>query len=619
VIQPINLLRVVGRAKPRNAGLGARLALVRRLLKIRAVFPRVRLQLFLGPIFVLGCMSGTVGPSSDRSGGGGAAGGAGGKTRPPSDATGGSEQPGAGGGGGMPTDPGPPAGPLAPGRVTLHRLNRVEYDNTVRDLLGLDVAPSRTFQFLPDEFGEGFNNNADVLTLSGLDGEKYLAAARDLAARALAPANPAARARILVCDPAGAEAACAQKILLALGRRAFRRPVTADEMAPYVALITLAKQNGDSFARGVELALQAILLAPDFLFRVELDPAPQTAHALGAYELASRLSYFLWSSMPDEPLFAAAASGTLGTPEVIVQQVRRMLADTKAGALGDNLVGQWLSTLKLAEFEPDTALWPAWDEPLRAAMGAEVRQLFATVLAGDATIGELLTARFTFANRRLGQHYGLPGAASLPADQLVRVPLTGDRRGGILRQGSFLTFTSHSDMQSPVRRGKWVLEHLLCRPPPPPPGNIPNFEPGKVPTGTLRQKLEQAHETRGAVCASCHALMDPVGFAFEHYDAVGAWREQDNGFAIDATGTLPDTDVAFDGAGALSAAIERDPRFLACVTRKLLTYATGRAMTDADERAIDDLAGRLRAGDGKLPSLIELVAQSPLLTMRQGE
>ena len=524
---------------------------------------------------------------------------------------------GAGGEGGAPGPQQP--GVLAPGRVTLHRLNRLEYDNTIRDLLGLDLRPSRAFQFVTDEFGDGFNNNADALTLSGLDVEKYVSAAREVAARALDPMNAAARARVLLCNPAGAEAACGQKILLELGRRAFRRPVTAAEMAPYATLIALAVQNGDSFERGVQLALQAILLAPDFLFRVELDAEPQVAHALGGFELASRLSYFIWSSMPDEELFARAGANTLGDPAQLVRQVRRMLADAKATALGDNLVGQWLSTLKLAEMELDAGLFPTWDEPLRAAMTEEVRQLFATVLAGDAPIGELLTARFTFANRRLGQHYGLPNAAALPADRFVRVALADDRRGGILRQGSFLTLTAFPDRHSPVKRGKWVRDHLLCRPPPPPPGNIPNFEPGKLAAGTLREKLEKLHETRGPVCASCHALIDPAGFAFEHYDGIGAWRDTDNGLPIDATGKLPDTDAPFDGAGELAAAVERDPRFLACVTRKVLSYALGRGLTDTDEPAITELAAKLSAGGGTLPLLIELTAQSPLLTMRQGE
>jgi hypothetical protein len=512
----------------------------------------------------------------------------------------------------------PPPGPLAPGRVTLHRLIRLEYDNTIRDLFGLDLRPSRAFAFLPDEFGEGFNNNADVLTLSDLDVEKYLSASRDVAARALDPANAAARRRLLVCDPA-ADQACPRRIVLELGRRAFRRPVTAEEMAPYLALIDLAKQNGDDLERGLRLAVQGILMAPDFLFRVELDPAPGAAHALGGFELASRLSYFLWSSMPDEPLFAAAAAQELATPEAIVAQVRRMLADPRARALGDNLVAQWLETLKLGDLEIEAAAFPAWDEPLRAALGEETRQLFATVLDGSEPLATLLTARFTFANRRLGQHYGLAGAAGLPADRFTRVELPDDRRGGVLRMGAFLALTSHSNIHSPTKRGKWVLERMLCRPPPPPPGNIPNFEPTQVPMGTLREKLETSHQARGAVCASCHAVMDPVGFAFEHYDAVGAWRDQDGGRPVDATGTMPDSDVPFDGAAQLAAAIQQDPRFLACVSRKVLTYALGRGLGRADEPAVDDLAQRLAAGGGKLPSLLELVAASPLMTMRQPE
>ncbi|HET6282014.1 MAG TPA: DUF1592 domain-containing protein [Polyangia bacterium] len=526
---------------------------------------------------------------------------------------------GTGGAGG--TGPGNPSA-IDPGRVTVRRLNGAEYDNTIRDLIGLDLKPSKMFEFIEDEWGDGFNNDADVLSLSPISIEKYLSAAQFVITQALdpLPANAAIRSRIVTCTtPATAEAECGKRIVADFAKRAFRRTVQADELPPYLTLIDLAKTNGDTFEAGLKLALASVLMAPDFLFRVEIDPMFGVQRAVTDFELASRLSYFLWASMPDAELIARAEAGVLKTPAEITKQVARMLADPKSSGFTTAMVQQWMHTVSLQFAKPDVTFYPTWQEPLRAAMEEEVRAFLAPVLGGQTPARELLTANYTFANRALGQFYGLPGAANLPVDRFDKVMLTDARRGGVLRQGSFLVLTSHPNTHSPTKRGKWILERLLCRKPPPPPPNIPAFEPTQVQGGTLRQKLEKTHHMMGSICAGCHTFIDPMGFALENYDGAGLWRDKDNGLDIDATGSMPETGVKFNGAAELSAAIAADDRFPACMAKHVLTFALGRHMTDADQPAIDDLGKRFSAGGFKVPALVDLVAQSPLMTRRTAE
>jgi hypothetical protein len=513
-----------------------------------------------------------------------------------------------------------PAVPGGPGRVTIRRLNRVEYDNTIRDLIGLDLKPSKTFEFVEDEFGDGFNNDADVLTAPPITIEKYLTSAQSVIDKALDPANAAARARIMVCTvPMVAEATCGPRIISEFARRAFRRPVTTEELAPYVGLIDVAKKNGDTFEIGLKLALSGILMSPDFLFRAEIDPARGVTRAVNDHELASRLSYFIWASMPDDALFKAATDKVLTKPEEIARQVARMLADPKAAAFTSTMVEQWMHTSELANAEPAKTSFPMWQAPLRGAMEQEVRAFLGPILGGQAPAEELLTAKYVYANRALGMFYGLPGAASLPVDTFQKVMLTDTRRGGVLRQGSLLVGTSHPDVHSPTRRGKWILDRLLCSSPPPPPGNIPAFMPDKIPEGTLRQKLEKTHVALGAACMGCHAFIDPVGFALENYDGVGLWRDKDNNLPVDATGEIPGSGVKFKDAAEMSDAISKDERFPACVAKHILTYALGRKMTPNDNKSLDDLGQRFAAGGLKMPHLIELVSQSPLMTQRTAE
>jgi hypothetical protein len=529
--------------------------------------------------------------------------------------------------GGDPSGWGGPGGAAAfdPGRVTMRRLNSIEYDNTVRDLLGLsfpaDQRPSVKFQFPADEWGDGFFNDGDVLSSSPLGVEKYLAAAQHLVGLVLdpAPGNTARRA-LLVCDLERAgQASCLPRIVGELARRAFRRPVTDDELRPFLALIDTARMKGDSVEVGLSLALSALLVAPDFLFRIEIDPTPGQRRSLAPFELASRLSYFLWASMPDEELFARARDGSLTRPAEIARQVQRMLGDPRASAFSGAMSEQWMLTLALAFAKPEPAVYPRWQEPLRDAFAGEVKAFLAPILAGQVPADELLTARYVYANRALGMYYGLSGAADLPADRFEKVPVTDDRRGGVLRQGSFLVHTSHPDSHSPTVRGKFILDRLLCVRVPPPPGNIPAFVPAAEPEGTLRQKLIEMHHGAGGACAGCHAIIDPPGFALEHYDGAGLWRDQDNGLPVDATGALPGSGVPFDGAGELSQAIARDPRFPACLAKQVLTYATGRHLGDGDRPLIEEVGRRFSQGGLRFPHLLELVATSPAMTHRQAE
>jgi hypothetical protein len=512
------------------------------------------------------------------------------------------------------------AGPINPGRVVAHRLNNIEYDNTVRDLTGIDLAPSNKYGFPDDAYVEGFDNNADALTVPPLLLEKLETATQAIVTAALSPtAGNAARAKIMICDPANAgESACATEILTAFASRAFRRPVTAAEMSTYARMIDVAKSVGDGFEQGIAAGLQAILLSPRFLFRIEANPGAGRNAPLDDYEVASRLSYFLWSSMPDDPLLARAAGGALHDGASIVDEVRRMLADPRSSALVTNLAGEWLGSRELGIKEV-TLTGVTFDDGLRGAMAGEASLFLGEMFRGGHAIKELLGADFFYANDRLAAHYGLTVTTPLGAT-LVKLPVTDLRRGaGILTQANTLTVTSMRDRTSPTRRGKWVSENLLCVVIPPPPPMIPPLDPPSTTAPTsVRERLAQ-HRAKGSSCNGCHQYIDPIGFGLEHFDAVGRWRDTDNGVAIDATGTLPVTDAPFDGAVSLAGAVGDDPRFLDCVVRKMLTYATGRTLVTDDAAGLADIRMQLGSSAGRLDRLLELIATSPAMTMRLGE
>ncbi|MCU1274416.1 MAG: hypothetical protein JWO48_1847 [Bryobacterales bacterium] len=645
-----------------------------------------------------------------------------------------------------------------PGRITARRLNRVEYNNTIRDLLGVDFKPAADFP--ADDSGYGFDNIGDVLSLSPVLMEKYLSAAEKIARKAIVadpppkptrekiehaqvpreespardltgkhdfpvegdyllraavsgrrdsllmtqwldgkqiqtfpvptdadtpriaelrvhvpagehelnatlvhddsrpdappdpddpkekkekkkikprdpfvdrieingPYNPHSRPlttshkRILICGHAEGQhrPECARLIVAELARRAYRDPVTDEQIAALVRFVDMAQKHGDSFEQGIRVALKAILVSPHFLFRIENDPNPNNpaaSHRVDDFELASRLSYFLWSSMPDEKLFRLAGEHKLHKADVVTAQVRRMLLDPKSVALVDNFAGQWLELRNLDSVKPDPDRFPNFDEDLRKAMREETRLFFGAVIQEDRSILDFIDGKFTFLNERLAKHYGIPGVAG---PEFRRVALTGDERSGILTQASVLTVSSYPTRTSPVLRGKWILDNLLNDPPPPPPPGVPNLNETDIgTTASLRQQLEQ-HRANPA-CASCHTRMDPLGFGLENYDAIGQWRSQDGKFKIDSTGTLPGGKT-FVTPAELKVILKSDrDAFARCLTEKMLTYALGRGLERYDQPAVNLMCRRLAAGDYRFSRLVLEIVRSLPFEMRRGE
>ncbi len=643
-----------------------------------------------------------------------------------------------------------------PGRVTIRRLNRAEYNNTIRDLIGVDFEPAEDFP--TDDVGYGFDNIGDVLSMPPLLVEKYVAAAEQVVRAAIVPdaaariptrrleakdfaggdrfgsrvvvsrndasaefkftkdsryqfrvkasvsltgekpprlvvklddkevfavdvteprdtakthefsidvragerklvltdarrprpepadgqdSNkdsekargpllsveflevrgpadlPATHTRIITCQPTGERSSidCARKVLRDFGSRAFRRPVADDELDRLVRLVRLAQEQGDSFERGIQLAMQAVLSSPHFLFRVELDPTPNDPEAirpLNDFELATRLSYFLWSSLPDDELFELARKGELRQAGALDTQVLRMIKDAKAAALVENFAGQWLQLRDVAKVTPDPELFPGFDDALRAAMLRETELFFETIIREDRSVLDCLDADFTFVNERLARHYGIAG---VKGDEFRRVALSGSPRRGVLTQASILTLTSNPTRTSPVKRGKWIMENILGTPPPAPPPAVPELEEGKeaMLKGSLRERMEQHRSNPN--CATCHARMDPLGFAFENFDAVGAWRDFDGRFTIDASGVLPGG-KKFDGPPELIAILKtaRRQQFCRCFAEKMLTYALGRGLESFDRCAVDKIVEGLEKNDYRFSSLVaEIVQSDPFL------
>ena len=406
-------------------------------------------------------------------------------------------------------------------------------------------------------------------------------------------------------------------ILRGFADRAFRRPATHDELMRLLGIVLSAEKDGESPESSIALGLRSVLASPQFLFRsAMIDDFAQTGFTLPAndFELASRLSYFLWSSMPDEELFRWSAQGTLHQPETLRSQVVRMLKDPRSRALAENFAAQWLQTRKLKEFTPDPTRFPDFDEALRSAMLEETRLFFATIQEEDRDVRDFLDADFTFVNERLARHYGIEG---IIGDHFRRVSLSGTVRGGVLTQASVLTATSNPTRTSPVKRGKWILENILGAPPAPPPSGVEALKEGQkaVANGTLRQRMER-HRSDPA-CASCHRRMDPLGFGLENFDAMGAWRTQDDGQPIDPSGRLPGARV-FRGPAELKAALRsRDHAFVRCLAEKLLTYALGRGLKRSDLRAVDQIVVNLAGEEYKFSSLVIAVTQSePFLRAR---
>jgi len=631
-----------------------------------------------------------------------------------------------------------------PGRVTLHRLNRAEYNNTIRDLFyGLDVSPADVFP--ADDHSFGFDNIADALNTTPLLIELYERAADQVLDEAFAaPTGEAVRVEAesvgstvgaeccggfwnlssngtiemtveaeaagdytLVVRAAGQDGAgpapnmvvsvggveqaafdvtgtvdapadheidvtldagthvvtveftndtydpdagidtnllvdyvdllppvgvggvftqlvqcaegevgCTEDTVQRFAQRAWRRPVTEDELASLVEFVDYAQTEGDSWEDGLKLAMKAALVSPHFIFRVELDPNPQSLepHPLGDYELASRLSYFLWSSMPDDALFDAAEAGGLNDPAAIEAQVERMLADPKAQALAENFAGQWLYTRALNdELVKDPETYPDFDTALREDMRTEMEMLIAAVIEEGRGLNELFTAQETFVNDRLAAYYGLPPVGT---DEFVRVSLEGTTRKGLLTTGGLMSVLAHPNVTSPIKRGKWVVEQLLCIEPPPPPPDVEATVEPSFDEGPMRERLAKHREDPS--CAACHELMDPVGLAFEHYDGMGAWRDTEGPYAIDPSGTLP-IGGDFDDALQMVDLIANSDEFAHCVTEKVLLYGLGRGIENYDEDVIGEAADAFSASGYQLKTLIVGLATSDNFRMRRGE
>ncbi len=426
------------------------------------------------------------------------------------------------------------------------------------------------------------------------------------------------RGRIFVCRPGKAlgEEDCAKRIVSNLARRAYRRPVTDADIARPLEFYRQARAE-KGFEGGVEMALRAILVSPEFLFRVEQDPeglASGSPYKLSDLELASRLSFFLWSSIPDEELLAAAEKGDLSKPDVLERQVRRMLADERSSSLVTNFASQWLHLRNLAGTTPDMRLFPDFDDNLRQAMRRETELFFENVLRDDRSVLELLDADYTYLNERLAKHYGIPHVYGSRFRKVALEP--GSNRGGLLRHGSILTVTSYATRTSPVIRGKWILENLLGVPPPPPPGNVPALEEAKKGVKDLSVRERLAAHREDPACAGCHALMDPVGFSLEGYDAIGRWRSFDAGRPVDSAGGFPDGSE-FDGVDGLEQALLARPDvFAGVVADKLLTYAIGRGVEHYDAPAIRQVIAKARAQNYRLSALILGIAESAPFQMR---
>lgn len=512
--------------------------------------------------------------------------------------------------------------PADPGRVTVRRLNRTEYNNTIRDLMRVDFMPAKDFP--ADDSGYGFDNIGDVLTMSPLLMEKYFAAAEKIAAKAVAipdadgriAATPFQKIYFRYPVPPKLRRNAAEAFVRTFLTRAYRRPVRPEEVRRLMILAKQVVDEGASFEQGIRMAVAATLVSPHFLFRWELDGAPKNPKAirsLNEHELASRISFFIWNSMPDDALLELAKRGQLR--KNLPAQIRRMLRDPKAQSFVTNFTGQWLQLRNLEMLQPDKRLFSAFNNAVRSDMRRETEMLFAHVMRDNRSVVDLLDANYSFVNDRLANWYGLK---NVKGGQFRRVSLAGTPRGGVLTHASVLTLTSDPNRTSPVKRGNFVLENILGTPPPPPPDNVPDLEPSAELKGTLRQQMVKHREN--PVCASCHQKMDPIGFAFENFDAVGRWRTLDNGAPIDAASQL-DTGEKFRDATGLRKilAVRKRDLFVRCLTEKMLTFALGRGLKFYDKRAVDGIMKQMGRDGFKFETLVTGIVKSLPFDMKRGE
>jgi hypothetical protein len=499
----------------------------------------------------------------------------------------------------------------APRRLRL--LTRAEYANTVADLLAIPAPPIDNFPV--ESIVDGFDNNVSAAVVTNRHLDEYLATGERLATQALAQS----RGRLVTCAGAG----CDRTFVTAFGLRAFRRPLTDDELTRYLALFA-TQVTGGIFDKGVELTIRAMLASPSFLYRFEVGtPAAGGGYQLTPYEIASALSYFLWATTPDDALLTAARTGGLDRPEGIETQARRLLLDPRSRPAVATFFRQWLGTAGFLFTNKDQAIYPAFNDDVRKAMVAEADAFVGNVVYdGTHAFGELFTAEYVLANGALAAFYGLPGGGAQAGK--ISVPGGSQRlRGGLMTLGAVLGSAAHPNESSPVRRGLFVRTRLLCQSLPPPPPTLNIMPPGLDPTLTTRARFAR-HSTDKA-CSICHALMDPVGFGFERYDGVGAYRATENGMTVDASGSLTgleslddSTVTPFDGPVALGAILARSPNAQACIARQLFRYARG-GERDTDACAIKGLQAAFTNNGLDLQKLLlDVIRQPSFLTRTEG-
>ena len=493
------------------------------------------------------------------------------------------------------------SGPPSPGPSYIRRVNRLEYNNTVHDLLGDTSAPADNFP--AEEVSLGFDNNAQALSVSPVLAEQYLDAAESLATTAV----NSSWAALVPCAPtttdAGAVDACGQAFIKSFGQRAYRRPLDADDVAALTAAFDAGKAT--DVVTGVRLVIEAALQSPRFLYRVELGGAPPagaTVVQLDDWEMASRLSYLLWHSMPDDTLFAAAAAGKLSAPAEIEAQVQRMVADPKARGMVADYHSQWLRVGEISGVEKDPGIFPAFTPAIAQLMQQETEQFLDFVTwDGPGDLASILTAPFTFVNGPLAQYYGMTG---ISGSAFVKTPLDGTHRAGVLGQGGLLSLLAKANQTSPVHRGKFVREQLLCMQLPPPPADLMIKPPELSSTLTTRQRFTQ-HSIDPA-CTPCHHLMDPIGLGFEDFDGAGAFRALENGQPIDDSGEVEDSDVegTFHGVGELASRLASSAEVRTCVATRWFRYGYGRGETSADSCSLSAIQSQFAAGGYKIRDLL---------------
>ncbi len=498
--------------------------------------------------------------------------------------------------------------PTDVGRKLIHRLSRLEYNNTIRDLLGVDTHPADTFP--PDAGGGGgFDNNASTLFIPPVLMEKMLLATTDIVAAA-------APERIFHTRPGEGkdEPAAAKASIEWLGARAFRRPLDAEELMGLMGLYESQRKAGKSWEDGVRQAVRGLLVSPSFLFRAEQDRPGTGPQRISDWELAARLSYFLWSSMPDDALLAVAQSGKLHEPAILDREVRRMLADAKARTFTDNFASQWLRTKELAGVHPATDKYPEFTPALREAMSAEPLEFFHALVRENRSLGDCLDCDYTYANAELAKFYGLP---ELKGTGFQRVKVADGNRGGVVTMAGVLTLTSYPRRSSPVLRGRWVMEEILGSPPPPAPPMIKSLPTSDKPRNgqTFRQQLEQ-HRNRPE-CASCHKTMDQLGFGLENFNPIGQWRATINDAPVDNSGELP-SGQKFRGPLELTVLLaQRKDEFTRNLAERMMSYALGRGIEQGDWLAIRQISKAVATGGYKSQDLILGIVRSPQFNLRR--